>query len=348
VSEDRVLQVNVTNAVRFAANDIEAVALNLTLTDTVAGRFGGFATVFPCGSSVPDASSLNFVSGKTIATGVLSDTSAEGDVCVYVFGEAHVIVDVTGVIPTGRGYSSFVPHRQVDTRSGLGGAVAEPVTFTSLEIPIDNLNEIDAGEMNAISATLTVTSTIAPSVGGFASVYACDGALPDASTLNFVSNETVANSFISPISSDGKLCVYIYGEADIIVDINGVFTTASTFSALQPTRVADTRSTSAIGTLSANSSDLVVPISVGARSASSSNTIATINVTAVGTVAPDVGGFLTVYPCGTRPDTSTLNFTTGQTIANSVVTPISANGTICVYVYGKADVLIDVNGISQT
>lgn len=348
VSEGRVLQVNVTDAVRFAANDIEAVALNLTLTDTVAGRFGGFATVFPCGSSVPDASSLNFVSGKTIATGVLSDTSAEGDVCVYVFGEAHVIVDVTGVIPTGRGYSSFVPHRQVDTRSGLGGAVAEPVTFTSLEIPIDNLNEIEAGEMNAISATLTVTSTIAPSVGGFASVYACDGALPDASTLNFVSNETVANSFISPISSDGKLCVYIYGEADIIVDINGVFTTASTFSAVQPTRVADTRSTSAIGTLSANSSDLVVPISVGARSASSSNTIATINVTAVGTVAPDVGGFLTVYPCGTRPDTSTLNFTTGQTIANSVVTPISADGTICVYVYGKADVLIDVNGISQT
>ena len=103
VIEDRVLRVNVTDAVRFAANDIEAVALNLTLTDTVAGRFGGFATVFPCGSSVPDASSLNFVSGKTIATGILSDTSAEGDVCVYVFGEAHVIVDVTGVIPTGRG-----------------------------------------------------------------------------------------------------------------------------------------------------------------------------------------------------------------------------------------------------
>jgi len=30
-----------------------------------------------------------------------------------------------------------------------------------------------------------------------------------------------------------------------------------------------------------------------------------------------------------------------------VVTPLSADGTICVYVYGKADVLIDVNGISQ-
>ena len=347
VSEDQVLRVNVSDAVGLASDGIEAVALNLTLTDTTAGPFGGFATVFPCGSAVPDTSSLNFVDGITIATGVLSATSTEGDVCVSVFGEAHVIVDVTGVVPTGRGYSSFVPHRQVDTRSGVGGSAAEAVSFTSLEIPLNVLNGIDSSEMNAISATLTVTSTVAPSVGGFATVYACDSARPDASTLNFASNQTVANSFISPISADGKLCVYIYGEADVIVDINGVFTTESAFSALQPTRVADTRSASAIGTLSVSSNDLVVPISVGIRSASNGTTVATVNVTAVNTVAPDAGGFLTVYPCGTRPNTSTLNFTTGQTIANSMVTPVSADGTICVYVYGKADVLIDVNGISQ-
>ena len=30
-----------------------------------------------------------------------------------------------------------------------------------------------------------------------------------------------------------------------------------------------------------------------------------------------------------------------------MVAPVSAQGTVCVYVYGKADVLIDINGISQ-
>jgi hypothetical protein len=37
-----------------------------------------------------------------------------------------------------------------------------------------------------------------------------------------------------------------------------------------------------------------------------------LNVTAVSTEANDFGGFVTVYPCGTRPDASNLNFTVGS------------------------------------
>ena len=347
ISGDRVLRVDVVDAIELAADEIEAVALNLTLTDTSAGPYGGFATVFPCDASVPDTSSLNFVSGATVATGVLSAVGADGDVCVYVFGEAHVIVDVTGVIAANRGYTSFVPVRQADTRNGAGVSTSDPITYRSLEIPVGTLGGVPSTDIAAISATLTVTSTVAPSVGGFATVYACDSAPPDASTLNFVTGQTVANSFISPLSDEGKLCVYIYGEADVIVDINGLFSDDSAFSPMQPSRVLDTRSTSAIGTLTNGVTDLVVPIGVGTQSLTHLDTVVTLNVTAVGTVAPEVGGFLTVYPCGARPDTSTLNFVTGQTVANSMVAPVSAQGTVCVYVYGKADVLIDINGISQ-
>jgi hypothetical protein len=39
-----------------------------------------------------------------------------------------------------------------------------------------------------------------------------------------------------------------------------------------------------------------------------------------------------------------LNFVSGTTVANAVITPVSTSGEICVFVYGKADVLIDVNG----
>jgi hypothetical protein len=41
---------------------------------------------------------------------------------------------------------------------------------------------------------------------------------------------------------------------------------------------------------------------------------------------------------------SNINFGSGQTVANAVTVPVSADGHICVYVYGTAHVLVDVNG----
>jgi hypothetical protein len=69
-----------------------------------------------------------------------------------------------------------------------------------------------------------------------------------------------------------------------------------------------------------------------------------MNVTAVSTEATDVGGFVTVYPCGSRPDASNLNFVSNQIVPNAVIAPVSANGTVCFYVYGKAHLLADVSG----
>lgn len=69
-----------------------------------------------------------------------------------------------------------------------------------------------------------------------------------------------------------------------------------------------------------------------------------LNVTVVDGEAGDFGGFVTVYPCGTRPDASNLNFTSGQTIPNSVIAPVSSSGKMCFYVYGKAHLLADVSG----
>lgn len=69
-----------------------------------------------------------------------------------------------------------------------------------------------------------------------------------------------------------------------------------------------------------------------------------MNVTVVDGETRDTGGYVTVYPCGTRPDTSNLNFTHGQTVPNSTTVPISPNRFVCFYVYGKAFLLADVVG----
>lgn len=69
-----------------------------------------------------------------------------------------------------------------------------------------------------------------------------------------------------------------------------------------------------------------------------------LNITAANGENPFIGGgFVTVNGC-TPGGTSNLNFGQGQTIPNAVITPLSPTGKICVYVYGRADILIDING----
>ena len=68
---------------------------------------------------------------------------------------------------------------------------------------------------------------------------------------------------------------------------------------------------------------------------------ASLNVTVTGATA---AGYVTVYPCGAIPNASNVNFDVGDTVANAVFTPLSDTGTICVYVYGEADIIVDVNG----
>ncbi len=67
-----------------------------------------------------------------------------------------------------------------------------------------------------------------------------------------------------------------------------------------------------------------------------------LNITAVGPVAP---GFATVWPCtSSQTDTSNLNYVTGDVVANSVIAPIGADGTVCFWSSIGTDFLVDVSG----
>jgi hypothetical protein len=70
-----------------------------------------------------------------------------------------------------------------------------------------------------------------------------------------------------------------------------------------------------------------------------------LNVTVVD---PERAGFLTVYPCGSRTQVSNVNFSAGQTVANAVIAPLSANGTLCFFSSAPAHVVADLNGYFPT
>jgi serine protease len=77
---------------------IGAVAMNVTVVEGKDKGGYGFVPVYPCASAstpVPDASNLNFAGGQTVPNSVLAPLSADGYVCFSVYGDTHLLVDVS-------------------------------------------------------------------------------------------------------------------------------------------------------------------------------------------------------------------------------------------------------------
>jgi RNA 3'-terminal phosphate cyclase len=56
-------------------------------------------TVYPCGSSRPTASTLNFTPGGVVANAAIAKVGTGGKVCLYTQTASDLIVDVNGFFP---------------------------------------------------------------------------------------------------------------------------------------------------------------------------------------------------------------------------------------------------------
>jgi hypothetical protein len=121
---------------------------------------------------------------------------------------------------------------------------------------------------------------------------------------------------------------------------------------ITPTRVLDTRNTTEVtnGTLR-----LTVEGSVNVVGEAGSRTVVPTDATAVAVNLTVTGGrkngnygYVTAYPCTSTadpaPNASSLNFENGVDIANALNVTTSTNGSICLYVYGTADLIVDIAG----
>jgi hypothetical protein len=346
------LQMPVLGVSGIPLTGVTAVSLNLTAVGPTAE---GYMTVWPCGSSQPGTSNVNFVKDQIVPNAVIAPVDSTGKVCIASSVASHVIVDVNGWFGTTSGLNALTPVRVFDTRSGAGGVPVAKVgaldgSGSVLEVSVLSAIGQSAGTVAAVSLNVTATSTSASKYGGYVTAYPC-GERPNASNLNFVSNQSVPNAVIVPVSAAGTVCFYVYGQADLIADVNGWFAGGSGFNSLAPTRVFDTRSglggvpVAKVGALDGSGVPLKVQVA-GTNGVPPLGAAAVMmNVTVDATTAPAVGGYVTAYPCdATPPNSSNINFVSGQTIANSVVAPLSVNGEVCFYVYGQAHVLADITG----
>jgi ribosomal protein S11 len=347
------LQVPILGVSGIPLTGVTAVSVNLTAVGPTAE---GYVTVWPCGSTKPGTSNVNFVKDQIVPNAVIAPVDSTGKVCIASSAGTHVVVDINGWFGSTSGLNAVTPLRVFDTRSGTGGVPVGKVgaldgNGSALEVSVLSAIGQSAGAVSAVSLNLTATGTNASKYGGYVTAYPC-GTRPIASNLNFVSNQTVPNAVIVPVSATGTVCFYVYGQADLIADVNGWFAGGSGFNSLTPTRVFDTRSGSGgvpvakVGALDGSGKELKVQVA-GTNGVPSGRSAAAVmmNVTVDATTASAYGGYVTVYPCGTAPpNSSNINFVSGRTIANSVVAPLSATGEVCFYVYGQAHVLADITG----
>ncbi|MFK8023697.1 MAG: SpoIID/LytB domain-containing protein [Ilumatobacter sp.] len=339
--------------------NVAAVAVNITMVDAAGA---GFSTVWPCDGERPVVSNANTTAqGQTVANSVIAPVSPNGTVCFFSSVGTDFIVDLSGWFPATGDSTTFVamePVRHVDTRNGTGGRSAAVTPNAPYEFAVAGLRgttpDGDAVTIPADAAAVSLNVTSANAAGsGFITVWPCGTDRPLASNVNLVEGGAVGNGVIAPIGDAGTVCLHSSTSTELIIDVAGYLPGggASAFNAVVPRRVVDTRdATGAPQRRVTAATPIRVPV-VGRSFTSVDGGTVTVGADASAVVMnltmvlPSSSGYATVWPCdASRPVASNVNFVRGQTRANSVLAPVGADGSVCVYSHVSSDVVVDIAG----
>jgi hypothetical protein len=333
---------------------VSAVALNIT---AVLPSAAGFMTVWPCDVGRPDSSNLNYVANGVVANSVVAPVGATGKVCFYTNQTSHLLVDISGWF-SGSSFVGTTPTRVIDTRNAIGGPKVRIPAGGTISVPLAGATvkrtngAPDVIPADATAVAMNVTAVL-PSQAGFFTVWPCGSAMPTTSNLNFTTGSVVANGVVASLGAGGSVCIYSDQQSDVLVDVLGWFASGAgqpPYTGAVPLRIVDTRN--AIGGprgVVTRAVPKVVPVrgvTVDVKGAlqqvpADASAVA-LNVTIV---EAREAGYATVWPCGTAmPDASNVNFARGGTAANGVIAPIGSDGSVCIFTYSDAHLIVDIAG----
>jgi protocatechuate 3,4-dioxygenase beta subunit len=305
-----------------------------------------------------------FSDGATLETPTYSGDVTSGialamDVAVHANGAGAVpTIGDTTITPTTApatigAVSAFValasPRRLLDTRAATqhGYSGSKPAADATVALQVLGREGVPASGVSAVVLNITATEATA---AGYVTVWP-DGVRPTASNLNLEAvGQTRPNLVTVPVGSDGAVRIYTQRGTHLVADVFGYFTPAASSASgrlqtVTPGRLLDTRAQTLTGySGSKPAAGATVPVAVlGQKGVPASGVSAVVlNVTATDATA---AGFVTAWPEGARPSTSNLNVeTVGQTIANQVVIPVGADGSIRLFTQNGTHLVADVTG----
>jgi subtilisin family serine protease len=244
------------------------------------------------------------------------------------------------------------PTRLVDTRTRAnGGSTVDGINLGRGPVGQGQTYEVQmsgrggVGVTGAVDAVALNVTVVSPTASNFLTVYPTGTSTPVASNINFFAGQTIPNMAIVKVGVGGKITVYNeQGSTDVVIDVVGWFPTDSEFTGVAPYRLLDTRTTQ-LPLTPGESRELTVTGQGPVPLAGTSPGVGTValNVTVIG---PTEANFVSVFPGDSSfGGTSNINFSKGQTIANMVITKVSANGKIRIFNNaGFTHIAVDVVG----
>jgi hypothetical protein len=348
----------VAGAFHIPSIGVGSVVLNVTAANPTAMSY---LTIYPAGATRPVASNLNFTPGVTVANSVTVLVGTGGKINIFnQGGTVDVIVDIVGYYAgsdaLGELGGKFVPSnptRIVDTRASPYSGPLPGGYY--LGVVADYGPTINP-HVRALAINLTAVD---PQGSGYLTTWNGSGQPTLSSTVNYRPGQNIPNFAVVPTSDCSNLgsdcsgipAIGVFnGSATpvhVLVDVVGYFSDSTyeyghglVFTPVTPYRIADTRSGlgAPSGLTAGGHARILDPVSVNDLSVIA----LAMNVTAV---APTATAYLTVWPAGAQPNTSTLNVTPGIDKPNAVYTVIDTGGGFNIFnSAGHVDIVNDVAG----
>ncbi|MDU0314710.1 putative Ig domain-containing protein [Phycicoccus sp. M110.8] len=222
----------ITGRYGIPTSGVGAVVLNVT---GVAPTRATFATVWPTGSTKPNASNLNLAAGEVKPNLVIAKLGSGGKVSFAVgSGSMDLLADVAGWIPASSSYTPLAPARLLDTRAtgatvdGAGQRTGAVGPGGTVDVQVNGRAGIPATGVAAV--VLNVTG-VAPTATTFVTAYPAGEPQPNASNLNLARGEIRPNLVIAKVGSNGKVRLFNKsGTVDLLTDVAGWFAAPPTSS----------------------------------------------------------------------------------------------------------------------
>jgi hypothetical protein len=321
-------------------SDAELALMNLTMTEVEDSwrRGSGYITAKPCDTLYDQeqtSSNGNFVKSIDVANLAVVPLASDRTFCLYYSNSIETVVDTQGYFSsTGTlAFTPLVPKRVLDTRQAVRPQKGS-MTRVETGLPV--------GSQSAL-VNLTMTGLSADDfVRGYITADKCSSLVAGPQTKsngNFTSGIDVSNLSVVSLDSDGSFCIYSEQAVDLVVDVQGSFSTsgATKLSSMTTLRVLDTR---ASNQPPANS---ITRVNTGAATGSRA---ALVNLTMTGA---SNFGYITADKCSnlqSGPQSrSNGNFRPEADVSNLSVVPLDTDGSFCIYTEQAVDLIVDVQGI---
>jgi hypothetical protein len=213
----------------------KAIVGNATVVNFISSGFN-WITLYPFGTSQPNASNLNFTANEIVPNAFVTGLSTDGKFNIFSRASTHFIVDVNGyfsdqatdVNGAGLLYTPLpAPVRLLDTRPGETGCDSPGLPLGNNATRTQTAHRTCFGvtipsTAKALDGNATVVNFISTGFN-WITLYPFGASQPNASNLNFHENHIVPNAFQVGLSGDGKFNIYSRASTHFIVDLTGYF-----------------------------------------------------------------------------------------------------------------------------